>query len=80
MALIKVSIALDSELLQSLDRLVAEHHFSDRNEAVEEAIREKLARVARGSLASAHAGLVADEERDPTAEGLIVDAGEWPEY
>jgi metal-responsive CopG/Arc/MetJ family transcriptional regulator len=80
MALSNVSISLDSELLECLDRLVAEQHFSDRNKAVEEAIREKLERVALVSPAPEHARLVATDERAPTCEGLIVDAGEWPEY
>jgi len=79
MSVTNLSISLDSELLESLDRLVAEQHFSDRNEAVEEAIREKLERIALGSLAPDHAP-AAQHERDLTGEGLIVDAGEWPEY
>jgi Arc/MetJ-type ribon-helix-helix transcriptional regulator len=80
MALTNVSITLDSELLAGLDRLVAERHFSDRNEAVEEAIREKLERVAMGIRATERPRPVLQDERELTPGGWMVDAGDWPEY
>jgi metal-responsive CopG/Arc/MetJ family transcriptional regulator len=51
MATRKVAISLDSTLLQQLDRLVAERVFSNRSQAVQDAIRDKLDRLARTRLA-----------------------------
>ena len=51
MATRKVAISLDSELLQQLDRLVADRVFPNRSQAVQDAIRDKLGRLARTRLA-----------------------------
>ena len=51
MATTKVAISLDSKLLQQLDRLVAEQVFPNRSQAVQDAIRDKLDRLARTRLA-----------------------------
>jgi Arc/MetJ-type ribon-helix-helix transcriptional regulator len=80
MAVTKVEISLDSDLLECLDRWVAEQLFPDRSRAVEEAVREKLERFAVTRLSPACAQLDQRNESDLAVEGLIVDAGEWPEY
>ena len=51
MATTKVAVSLDSELLERLDRLVADRIFASRSQAVQDAIRDKLDRLARTRLA-----------------------------
>ena len=79
MATTKVAISLDSELLQQLDRLVAERVFPNRSQAVQDAIRDKLVRLAH-RLARECAKLDVHAERELAEEGLTRDAAEWPEY
>ena len=50
MATTKVAVSLDSELLHQLDRLVAERVFRNRSQAVQDAIRDKLDRLAQPDL------------------------------
>jgi metal-responsive CopG/Arc/MetJ family transcriptional regulator len=80
MATTKVAISLDSTLLQQLDRLVAERVFSNRSQAVQDAIRDKLDRLARTRLATECAKLDVSAERELADEGLAKDVTEWPEY
>jgi metal-responsive CopG/Arc/MetJ family transcriptional regulator len=80
MATTKVAISLDSTLLQQLDRLVAERVFSNRSQAVQDAIRDKLDRLARTRLATECAKLDVFAERELADEGLAKDVTEWPEY
>jgi metal-responsive CopG/Arc/MetJ family transcriptional regulator len=80
MAMTKVAISLDSELLHQLDRLVAERVFPDRCQAVQDAIRDKLERLARTRLARECAKLDVRFERKLADENVAMDAREWPEY
>lgn len=80
MATTKVAISLDSKLLERLDRLVAERIFRSRSQAVQDAIRDKLDRLARTRLARECAKLDVHAERELADEGLTKDATEWPEY
>ena len=80
MATTKVAISLDSELLHQLDRLVAERVFPNRSQAVQDAIRDKLDRLARTRLARECAKLDVHSERELADENLAKDAVEWPEY
>lgn len=80
MASTKVAITLESSLLERLDRLVAERVFPNRSRAIQEAIRDKLDRLARTRLARECAKLSPRAERELADEGLAGDAREWPEY
>ena len=80
MAMTKVAISLDSDLLERLDRLVAERVFPNRSRAVQEAVRDKLARISRARLARECAKLDPHAERALADEGLARDREEWPEY
>ena len=51
MATDKVTITIDRELLNRLDRLVAEKLFPSRSQAIQEAIEEKLSRLEHSQLA-----------------------------
>ena len=75
----KVALTIDADLLDRVDTLVAEQRFRNRSQAVESALAEKLARLARTRLAEEAAKLDPAEERRLADEGLV--AGDaWPEY
>jgi metal-responsive CopG/Arc/MetJ family transcriptional regulator len=76
----KVAVSLDSGLVKQLDRLVAQRVFPNRSQAVQEAIRDKLERLARTRLARECAKLDRHAERAMADEGLTRDAAEWPDY
>lgn len=74
----KVALTLDATLLDWVDRLVLEKQYRNRSQAVEAALAEKLARLARTRLATECGKLDPAVEQRLADEGL---AGEtWPEY
>lgn len=75
----KVALTLDSALLNRVDYLVAHQRFRNRSQAIETALAEKLARLARTRLAEECAKL------DPAKEQQLANAAfgadtAWPEY
>ena len=76
----KVAVTLDSTLLEELDDLVAAQHFPSRSSAIETAVSEQLARLARTRLAREVAKLDAQEEKALAEEGMGAELGAWPEY
>jgi metal-responsive CopG/Arc/MetJ family transcriptional regulator len=76
----KVAISLDRELLAQLDKLVAAQVFPNRSKAVQDAVRDKLDRLAKTRLARECAKLSVRAERKMADENLAKDAREWPEY
>ena len=80
MAKSKVAISIDESILTRLDRLVEKQVFPNRSRAIEEAVREKLARLERTRLARECARLDPTFEKALAEEGLSEDLAEWPEY
>ena len=76
----KVAITLDTELVQNLDDLVTQRRFANRSQAIEAALAEKLARLAKTRLAQECAKLDPAEEKALAEEGLAGSAETWPEY
>ena len=76
----KVAISLDESTLARLDQLVERAVFSNRSQAIQEAVEEKLARMERSRLAKECAKLDPIFERALAEEGMSEDATEWPEY
>lgn len=79
----KITITIDEELLNRLDRLdrlVGEKRFSDRSQAVQEAVREKIERLERNRLAHECAKLDPRSEQQLAEEGFSEDAEQWPAY
>lgn len=76
----KVAISLDESTLKRLDKLVERAVFSNRSQAIQEAVEEKLARLERSRLAKECAKLDPTFERALAEEGMSEDATEWPEY
>ena len=76
----KVTLTLDSEMVDQIDQLVAGLRFQNRSQAIEAALADKLQRLARTRLARESAKLNPGEEKR-LAEDALVDALEsWPEY
>jgi len=80
MAKTKVAVTLDSEILRELDALIADQRFPNRSQAVEAALAEKLARLARTRLAREVAKLDPTEEKALAEEGMGIELATWPEY
>ena len=76
----KIAITLDEETLDEVDRLVSEHRFPNRSQAIQEAVDEKLMRLSRSRLAQECAKLDPDDERALAEEGMGGELAEWPEY
>lgn len=76
----KVAISLDESTLERLDKLVERAVFSNRSQAIQEAVEEKLARMERSRLARECAKLDPTFEKALAEEGMSEDATEWPEY
>jgi len=80
MAKEKIAITLDKRFIGELDRLVDEHVFQSRSQAIQEAVGEKLLRMKRTRLAEESAKLEPAFERAISDEGLTEDMKKWPEY
>lgn len=80
MSVSKVAVSMDQDLLTELDRLVAKQMFANRSQAVQTAVREKLARIKRRRLAEECAKLDPAFERQLAEEGMASELAQWPEY
>ena len=76
----KIAFTIDEETLSAVDRLVSEHRFPNRSQAIQEALDEKLSRLSHSRLAQECAKLDHDFEEALAEEGLGGDLAEWPEY
>ncbi|MFC1574192.1 ribbon-helix-helix domain-containing protein [Candidatus Latescibacterota bacterium] len=76
----KIAITLDEGIVGRIDTLVSQHEYPNRSQAIEEAVREKLARLERSRLAREVSKLDPEFERSLAEEGLSQDQVEWPEY
>ena len=80
MGMTKVAINLDEDLLKRVDQLVQEMRFPDRNQVIQIALREKIAKLDRSRLLEEAAKLDPEEEQALAEEGMAGDAAEWPRY
>ncbi|MCX5856935.1 MAG: ribbon-helix-helix domain-containing protein [Deltaproteobacteria bacterium] len=76
----KIAITLDEDFISELDRLVDEHFFQNRSQAIQNAVSEKLARMKRSRLSMECAKLDPVIERAMAEEGIAEDVSQWPEY
>jgi metal-responsive CopG/Arc/MetJ family transcriptional regulator len=76
----KIAITLDEETLSAVDRLVSEHRFPNRSQAIQQALDEKLERLSQSRLARECARLDPDFEQSLAEEGVGGELAEWPEY
>jgi metal-responsive CopG/Arc/MetJ family transcriptional regulator len=80
MAVAKIAITLDQDILGELDRLVRRHVFPNRSRAIQEAVREKVDRLSVNRLARECSKLDAKAEQSFAEEGMSGEATIWPEY
>ena len=76
----KIAITLDEEFIDELDKLISEHVFQSRSQAIREAVSEKLLRLKRNRLAAECSKLDAAFEKAMAEEGLTEDVSQWPQY
>ncbi len=76
----KIAITLNQESVKRLDYLIREHIFSNRSQAIQEAVKEKLERIEHSRLARECSKLNPSFEKAMAEEGLSEDLNEWPEY
>ena len=80
MATARIEVSLDHVLLAEVDRLVRDRVFASRNEAIQAAVRDKIASLDEDALARECAKLDPEGEQAMAEEGLSEDLAEWPEY
>jgi len=76
----KVAITIDHTLLARLDALVEQRVYPSRSKAIQEAVRDKLARLERSRLARECAKLDARAEQAIADEGISEELAAWPRY
>ena len=80
MSAAKITISIDEHLLNRLDVLIQSRIFSNRSQAVQSAVQEKIARLGKTRLAQECAKLDPKEEQALAEEGLAAEAAQWPPY
>jgi len=76
----KIAITLDEQYIDQLDTFVSKHVFQNRSQAIQQAVKEKLARMKRTRLATECSKLDPSFEKAMADEGLTEDLSRWPEY
>ena len=80
MSVSKVTISIESSLLRRVDHLVKSRVFSNRSQAIQAAVEEKVARLDNNRLAQECAKLDKAQEQALADEGLASEVAEWLEY
>ncbi len=80
MSVAKVTISIESNLLRKVDILVKERVFSNRSQAIQSAVEEKVSRLDSNRLARECAKLDKKFEQALADEGLASEVAEWLEY
>ncbi|MEQ1603804.1 MAG: ribbon-helix-helix domain-containing protein [Pyrinomonadaceae bacterium] len=76
MSVAKVTISIESGLLKKVDNLVTERVFSNRSQAIQSAVAEKVLKMDRNRLKRERAKLDKAEERSLADLGLSSDVGD----
>jgi metal-responsive CopG/Arc/MetJ family transcriptional regulator len=76
----KVTISIESGLLRRVDHLVKARVFSNRSQAIQTAVKEKVSRLDSDRLAKECAKLDKTQEQALADEGLASEVEEWLEY
>jgi len=76
----KLAVTIETALLEELDDFIASSGGSNRSQAIEAAVAEKLDRIRRGRLARESAKFDPKEEKGLADEGLGAELQTWPEY
>lgn len=76
----KIAITIEEPILAHIDELVAEQVFSNRSQAIEAAVKEKIARLQQERLARECTKLDPNFEKQLAEEGLSQELDAWPDY
>jgi len=80
MAVSKVAVTIEQNTLREVDRLVRQHVYPNRSRFIQEAVSDKVRRLAANRLARECAKLDRKAEQALAQEGIAGDAASWPEY
>jgi hypothetical protein len=80
MAVAKIAITLEQDILSEVDRLVRCHVFPTRSRAIQVAVVEKIRRLSANRLARECARLDPKAEQALAEEGMSGEGASWPEY
>jgi metal-responsive CopG/Arc/MetJ family transcriptional regulator len=80
MAVSKIAITIEDNLLKQLDLMVKSKLFPNRSKAIQEAVADKLKRLERNRLAEECAKLDPEYEQNIAEEGFSMEIDEWPAY
>lgn len=80
MSTTKIAITLDEDLVERIDRLVAERRFPSRSRAIQLAVRAQIDRLDRRRLAMECSKLDPRHEQELAEKGASYDLEAWPEY
>jgi metal-responsive CopG/Arc/MetJ family transcriptional regulator len=80
MAMAKVAITIEENLLDEVDKLVQKQVFSNRSKAIQEALQDKLAKLRKTRLAAECAKLDPKLEKALAEEGMDTELETWPAY
>ena len=75
----KIAISMDPDDLSQVDELVRQGVAASRSQLIQEAVRDRLARLNRTRLAKECAKLDPEAER-AEAESWLASEASWPEY
>ena len=76
----KIAITIDDKTLKQLDLLVKSKFFSNRSNAIQQAVAEKLMRIEKSRLARECSNLDPKFEQSLAEEGFSSELEEWPQY
>jgi hypothetical protein len=80
MPVAKIAITIEQDILSEVDRLVRQHVFPSRSRAIQEAVGEKVRRLAVNRLARECAKFDSKAEQALAEEGMAGEVATWPEY
>ena len=80
LSIVKIAITIDEDLLSRLDRMVKEGKYSNRSQAIQEAVEYRIEAVTKTRLARESAKLYPGYEQMLADEGLEGDLSELPKY
>jgi metal-responsive CopG/Arc/MetJ family transcriptional regulator len=76
----KIAITIDEKIVGRIDRLVKQKTFTNRSQAIEQAMHDKLARLDKSRLARESAKLEPKLEQAMAEEGIQEDQQLWPQF
>jgi metal-responsive CopG/Arc/MetJ family transcriptional regulator len=80
MAVSKIAIILENDMVKRIDMLVKSNLFPSRSKAIQQAVAEKLNRIDKSRLSQECAKLDPEFEQSFSEEGFTKELEEWPAY